>query len=78
MFVPQEKQSLMKVQRNFAIKSVGLLPSALILLWLNSIACHAIYAIYPLYNVHEIHDSSSAGVKSRIQTTRDIRLTYQE
>ena len=68
----------MKVQRNFAIKSVGLLPSALILLWLNSIACHAIYAIYHLYNVHDIHDSSSAGVKSRIQTTRDIRLTYQE
>ena len=34
--------------------------------------------IYPSYNVHKIHDSSSAGVKSRIQMMRNTRVTYQD
>ena len=46
--------------------------------WIDSIVGHAIYIIYLSYNVHEIHDRSLAGVKSRIQTIRNTRLTYQE
>ena len=64
-----------KVERNFAVKSVGLVE---ISRCIDSTVRHTIYAIYPSYNVHEIHDSSSAGVMSRIQTMRNTCLTYQE
>ena len=47
--------------------------------WTDLIFYHAIFAIYHSNNVHEIHDRSSAEVlKSRIQTMRNNRLTYQE